>query len=31
MEKLLILGAGGQGKVVAETAELMNVWSKVSF
>lgn len=31
MDKLLILGAGGHGKVVAETAELMDVWSKISF
>lgn len=31
MSKLLILGAGGHGKVVAETALLMNQWSEIAF
>ncbi|WP_028559189.1 acetyltransferase [Paenibacillus pinihumi] len=31
MPKLLILGAGGHGKVVAEIAVLMNQWDEVSF
>lgn len=31
MGKLLILGAGGHGKVVAEIAEYMNKWNEISF
>lgn len=31
MKKLLIVGAGGHGKVVAEVAELMQSWDEVSF
>ena len=31
MGNLLILGAGGHGKVVAEIAVLMNKWSEISF
>ncbi|MEH7019915.1 acetyltransferase [Priestia megaterium] len=31
MAKLLILGAGGHGKVVSEIAQLMNQWEKISF
>lgn len=31
MSKLLILGAGGHGKVVAEIAELMNKWNEIAF
>ncbi|MBS4534479.1 acetyltransferase [Clostridium sp. D2Q-14] len=31
MSKLMILGAGGHGKVVAETAELMNKWDEIAF
>lgn len=29
--KLLIAGAGGHGRVVAEAAESMNVWSSIAF
>lgn len=31
MSRLLILGAGGHGKVVAEAAETMNKWNEISF
>lgn len=31
MSKLLILGAGGHGKVIAETAILMNKWQDIAF
>jgi sugar O-acyltransferase (sialic acid O-acetyltransferase NeuD family) len=31
MSKLLILGAGGHGKVVAEIAKLMGLWDKIAF
>ncbi len=31
MEKLLIIGASGHGKVVAEIAELSNSWSEIAF
>lgn len=31
MPKLLILGAGGHGKVVAEIASLMGLWEEISF
>jgi sugar O-acyltransferase (sialic acid O-acetyltransferase NeuD family) len=31
MSKLLILGAGGYGRVVAETAELEGRWDKIAF
>lgn len=31
MSKLLILGAGGHGKVVAEIANLMKQWDEISF
>ncbi|MBS4539278.1 acetyltransferase [Clostridium sp. D2Q-11] len=31
MSKLMILGAGGHGKVVAEVASLMNKWSEIVF
>lgn len=31
MAKLLILGAGGHGKVVSETAQLMNKWEEIVF
>lgn len=31
MSKLLILGAGGHGKVVADIASLMNLWEEISF
>lgn len=31
MTKLLVLGAGGHGKVVAETAQIMNKWSEIAF
>ncbi len=30
-KKLLILGAGGHGKVAAETAEAMEVWDRICF
>lgn len=30
-KKLLVLGAGGHGQVVAEAAELMNVWERIYF
>ena len=29
MSKLLIIGAGGHGKVVADTAVKMNIWNKI--
>lgn len=31
MRRLLIVGAGGHGKVVAEAAESMRVWKEISF
>ncbi|MDQ6960748.1 MAG: acetyltransferase [Mariprofundaceae bacterium] len=31
ISSLLIVGAGGHGKVVAETAEAMGVWEKIAF
>ena len=31
MNNLLILGAGGHGRVVCETAELQNKWDKIDF
>ena len=31
MNNLLILGAGGHGKVIAESAEAMRKWDKISF
>lgn len=31
MSGLLILGAGGHGKVVADTALLMNIWDNIAF
>lgn len=31
MKKLLILGAGSHGKVIAETAIAMNQWSEIHF
>lgn len=31
MKRLLILGAGGHGKVVAEIATFMNKWDEISF
>lgn len=31
MDKLLILGAGGHGKVVSEIAQLMNQWEGIAF
>lgn len=31
MNKLLILGAGGHGKIAAEIASYMNKWSEISF
>lgn len=31
MSKLLILGAGGHGKVVAEVAMLMGAWENIAF
>lgn len=31
MTSLLIVGAGGHGKVVAETAEAMGAWEKIAF
>jgi len=31
MTSLLIIGAGGHGKVVAETAEAMGAWEKIAF
>ena len=31
MSKILILGAGGHGKVVAEIASLMNQWDEIAF
>lgn len=31
MKKLLIIGAGGHGKVIADTATLLNQWSEIAF
>jgi sugar O-acyltransferase (sialic acid O-acetyltransferase NeuD family) len=31
MRKLLIIGAGGHGRVVAEVAELMQLWDEIAF
>lgn len=31
MNNLLILGAGGHGRVIAEAAEFLNKWDKISF
>lgn len=31
MSKIMILGAGGHGKVVAEIAKLMNKWDEIVF
>lgn len=31
MQKLLIIGAGGHGKVVADTAALLGQWSEIAF
>lgn len=31
MKNLLIIGAGGHGRVVKETAELLNVYNKIDF
>ncbi|NLZ35533.1 MAG: hypothetical protein GX889_11670 [Clostridiales bacterium] len=31
VKKLLILGAGGHGKVVAEIASLMKQWDEIAF